>query len=109
MTGLSVSLTEKEQQVLADIERRFHEEDDSRVSAPTLRSNNTVAFILTGLLVAGMLMVLIFFTSRLPVALAGVAIMVGAGVFLVNILRPHIRIHLESLDAGHRGKGGDAH
>ena len=103
-----MGLTEKEQQMLADIERRFNEEeeDDPRVNAPPLPANNTVVSMLAGLLLAGMLTVLIFFTSQLLVALTGVAIMVGAGVFLVHILRPRIRLRLDQLYGAHRRKPG---
>lgn len=81
-------LNEEEQRILEEIESHFYEEEivpqDERA---LLYSSRAATVIPIGLLAVGMLVVLIFFTSRLLIALAGFVVMVVAATFLVQGLR----------------------
>lgn len=81
-------LNEEEQRILEEIESHFYEEEvvDSGEEA-LLYSSRVATVVPVGLLAMGMLVVLIFFTSRLLIALAGFVVMVVAATFLVQGLR----------------------
>ena len=81
-------LNEEEQRILEEIESHFYEEEKGQSGDETLLYSSRVATVFpVGLLALGMLVVLIFFTSRLLIALAGFVVMVVAATFLVQGLR----------------------
>lgn len=81
-------LNEEEQRILEEIETHFYEEESVHNDEQTLLYTSRAAMVIpVGSLAAGMLVVLIFFTSRLLVALAGFVVMVVAATFLVQGLR----------------------
>ena len=81
-------LNEEEQRILEEIESHYYEEEVVESRDQTLLYTSRVATVLpVGLLGLGMLVVLIFFTSRLLIALAGFVVMVVAATFLVQGLR----------------------
>ena len=90
-----VPLNEEEQRILEEIESHFYEEEEVFESRDrTLLYTSRVATVLpVGLLALGMLVVLIFFTSRLLIALAGFVVMVVAATFLVQGLRARKKLH----------------
>ncbi len=81
-------LNEEEQRILEEIESHFYEEEVAQSrEEPSVYSSKVSLAVPLGVLAAGALLVLVFFTSRLPVALGGFALMVGAATFLVQGLR----------------------
>jgi hypothetical protein len=83
-----VPLNEEERRILEEIESHLYEEEVAESREPKLLYSSKVATVVpVGLLALGMLVVLIFFTSRLLIALAGFVVMVVAATFLVQGLR----------------------
>ena len=83
-----VPLNEEEQRILEEIESQFYEEEVAQTDEESpLYSSRVALTIPMGFLVAGILVVLVFFTSRLLVALTGFVVMVIAATFLVQGLR----------------------
>ena len=81
-------LNEEEQRILEEIESHFYEEEVVESKDQTSLYSSRVATVLPiGLMALGMLVVLIFFTSRLLIALSGFVVMVVSATFLVQGLR----------------------
>ena len=85
-------LNDKEQRILDEIERQFLQ-DDPKLAKAVRTASATDAFrrsarrAITGFIV-GLAIMLLFFTSSLPVAMIGFVIMVAsASVFVVSIKR----------------------
>ncbi len=94
-------LNEEEQRILEEIESQFYEEEVAQnEEEPSLYSSRFALTIPLGFLVAGVLVVLVFFTSRLLVALAGFVVMVIAATFLVQGLRARMKIQRKSVQGG---------
>lgn len=94
-------LNEEEQRILEEIESHFYEEEDTPTDEQSLLYTSKAAVTVPiGFLAAGMLVVLIFFTSRLLVALGGFVIMVAAATFLVQGLRARGEIHRRGVNGG---------
>ncbi len=94
-------LNEEEQRILEEIESQFYKEEVAESSKQTLLSSGRVALTIpVGFLAAGMLVVLIFFTSRLLVALAGFVVMVAAATFLVQGLRARTNHQWKGIQGG---------
>lgn len=87
-------LSEEEQRILEEIESHFCEEEvvQGGDEQTLLYSSKAALVIPVGLLAAGILAVLIFFTSQLLIALAGFAVMVVAATFLVQGFRARSRL-----------------
>ena len=92
-------LDDREQRILEEIERQFYQEDPKL--AQTVR-NTTLATVTAKrvrwaslALVAGLVVMLVFFTSNRFVALAGFLAMTGAAFWIVSVLRS--RNSLDSL------------
>lgn len=94
-------LNEEEQRILEEIESHFYEEEVvSDTEEKLLYLSKASLAVPTGLLAAGMLVVLIFFTSRLLIALAGFVVMVVAATFLVQGLRVRTKLHKKGVQGG---------
>ncbi len=94
-------LNEEEQRILEEIESHFYEEEVDQTDEKSLLYTSKVALAIPiGLLVAGMLVVLIFFTSRLLVALGGFVVMVVAATILVQGLRARSELHWKGVHGG---------
>lgn len=94
-------LNEEEQRILEEIESRFYEEETVQSDEQSLLYTSRVALAVPmGFLAAGMLVVLIFFTSRLLVALGGFAVMVVAATFLVQGLRARSALYRKGAPGG---------
>ncbi len=92
-------LNEEEQRILDEIESHFYEEEVAQANERSrLYTGKASLVVPVGFLAAGMLVVLVFFTSRLLVALGGFVVMVAAATFLVQGLR--VRSRFQGDDAG---------
>lgn len=82
-------LDDREQRILAEIERRFYEDDPELVEAVKNIDRSRgfgVRLPLLGL-IGGLAVVVAFFTSQTVVALAGFTVMVVSGTALVHEIR----------------------
>lgn len=82
-------LDDREQQILAEIERQFYEEDPELANAVKNidRSGGLgIRLPLLGL-VAGLVTIVVFFATQTVVALAGFAVMVVSATALVHAVR----------------------
>ena len=94
-------LNEEEQRILEEIESHFYEEEAVQTQERSLLYTGRVSLAVPiGFLAAGMLVVLVFFTSRLLVALGGFVVMVVAATFLVQGLRGRREFHRKSVNGG---------
>jgi len=96
----TMPLDDREQRILDEIERQFYEEDPKL--AKTVRSANlatvssrNLKWALLGL-VAGTVLMLVFFTSYTLVALAGFVVMVLCVAWIVAILRRRAGVGMRS-------------
>ncbi len=97
-------LNEEEQRILDEIESHFYEEEIAQTEERSLLYTSKAALVVpVGFLAVGMLVVLVFFTSRLLVALGGFVVMVAAATFLVQGLRARSR-HREGVPGGNGAK-----
>ncbi len=96
-----VPLNEEEQRILEEIESQFYEEEVAQTDEESpLYSSRVALTIPMGFLVAGILVVLVFFTSRLLVALTGFVVMVIAATFLVQGLRARTKLQRKGVQGG---------
>lgn len=91
-------LDDREQKILAEIERQFYEEDPELARAvENIDSMPTVKVRLAALgAVIGLAVILFFFAQNIVFALIGFALLVGS----VSVLVPVIRERLVSGEAG---------
>lgn len=88
-----MSLDDREQQILAEIERQFYEEDPSLAKAVRNidRSRRFGVRLPTAGLVVGVVVVIAFFTINTFIALAGFLVMVLSATALVYELSDRVR------------------
>lgn len=91
-------LDDREQKILAEIERQFYEEDPELARAvENIDSTSTVKLRLAiAGAVVGLAVILIFFAQEIIVALVGFAVLVAS----VSVLVPVLRERLVSGEAG---------
>jgi hypothetical protein len=94
-------LDDREQKILAEIERQFYEEDPELARAvENIDNMPTVKVRLAALgAVIGLAVILFFFAQNIVFALIGFALLVAS----VSVLVPVIRERLVSGDAGENG------
>ncbi len=94
-------LNEEEQRILEEIESQFYEEEVAETTEePLLYSSRAALTIPMGFLATGILVVLVFFTSHLLVALGGFVVMVIAATFLVQGLRVRTNLQWKGVQGG---------
>jgi hypothetical protein len=102
----TVPLSEEEQRILSEIERSFYENDPA--TAERLRSETVyshagrhVRWGVAGL-IFGLVVIVAFFTTNIPVALGGFLVMLASGVVVVQNVRRLGKASLADLAAASR-------